>query len=124
AFMWAVTPGCSAGACTRGADKSRLIHREIEYAVDHDGCGLTPGLRVGHQTVGLPDPRDAQVFNIVAIDLIEGRVVSTPVLAAVSPPFTVFCALLRNDRMDPQQRGDEQPQRHETKQSWHRVVLP
>src|SRR4051812_9323015 len=114
-----VYPQCFARARIGGDDIAPLVHGEVEDAVDHDRRRLAAGLRIRQQAVGLPDPGDFQILDIVAIDLIEWRVMRTPILPSETPPFPALRALLRNGRMDPEQRGDQKPQTHYAKQSRH-----
>src|SRR5262249_42059702 len=59
---------------------SSLVHGEIEDTIDHDRRRLAARLRVRQKAVGLPDPCDFEVFNIVAVDLVERRVMRTSIL--------------------------------------------
>src|SRR5262249_4963310 len=93
-FVGTVDPKSLASRCIGSDDKAALIHREIKNTVDHDRRRLAAGLRVWSEAVRLPDPRDLQIFDVFAIDLIKGRVVRAAVLGAVNAPFSVLDALL------------------------------
>src|SRR6185295_3330927 len=75
----------SSRICSNG--KAALVHREVKNAVDHDGSRLAAGLRIRDKAVGFPDPCDLQILDVVAVNLIQRRIESSPVFGAIGAPL-------------------------------------
>src|SRR5687767_6036960 len=72
-----------------GDDGTPLPGREIQHPVHHDRRRLgRHGLGGRAEVVEFPRPRDLQVLDVVASDLIEWRVPGASLVVAVAAPFS------------------------------------
>ena len=89
AFVRPPRPQRFAGGGVGGDDGTPLPGGEIEHAVHHDRRRLGRHRLGGRaEVVELPRPRDLQVLDVVASDLIEWRVPGAPLVVAVAAPFS------------------------------------
>src|SRR5579871_2481710 len=61
--------------------------RDVEDAIDHEGRSFVIEIRVISKILGLPLPGDLEVLDVIAVDLIERRILSALRVATVIAPF-------------------------------------
>ena len=121
-------PDRVAGSGVEGADEPVCVLRE-QHAVDHDRCRPQVGVdaktrkRLRQFFVDRrPSPDDPQVLDVVAGDLIGGRIASESLVAAEVPPFDG--PPLRADREGDGRDQDEQRARaRQFPMSDHHILL-
>ena len=111
AFVEAVHPQRLAGGPVDGRDVAPLAGRGVEHPADHQRRRLVVEVDAGAEVVRPPPPRDLEVGDVVAVDLIEGRVLGAPRIRAVVPPLAVAGALLRRGNAA---RGEQDGDRDQT----------
>ena len=97
-------------------DRAPHAGLRVHDAVHHERRHLHVVVGPHAVVVGLEPPRDAQVLDVVFVDLVERGVLRAAGLAGIRPPFAVRRAVLRGQRDD----GDDEqtcerkePARHE-----------
>src|SRR4029453_245829 len=88
-------PECFAGTRVDGNHIAALADGEGEDAVGHDRRRLAGAAA---KIVEPPAPRHLQVLDVVASNLIEGRVAGASHAARVCPPLAVPGSVLRHSR--------------------------
>ena len=94
AFVVAVEPEDLAGGRVEGHRRPPRPGRRVQDAVDHQRRRLQAEFRTRSEVVGAEGPGDLQVVEVVAVDLVEGRVSRMGEVAAVARPLAVPGALL------------------------------
>ena len=83
----------AAGACLR-----------VHHVVDDDRHRLHVEIGARSEVVGLEAPRDAQVLDVVLVDLVERRVFRASRICRVGTPFAIFRARLGSERQSGSRR--------------------
>ena len=85
-------------------DRAPHARLRVHDAVHHERRHLHVVVGTHAVVVGLEPPRDAQVLDVVFVDLVERGVFRAARFAGVRPPFAVRRAVLRGQRGD----GDDE----------------
>src|SRR5262249_6542794 len=88
--------------------------RRVQDTPDHDRRRLKVVVGPRAEIVGLPTPGDAEVLDVVAVDLIERRVLRAARIGAVISPFDGLRSVLgrRHDRPGKRDEGDAERRTH------------
>ena len=89
AFIHPPYPDRVASAGIDGDNRAPVASREIENAIHEDRRRFILEFR-GAEVVGFPCPRDFQLFDVVASDLIERGLTGAGFFAAEGSPFSVL----------------------------------
>ena len=96
-FVEPVAPQRFPGGGVDGDDVGTESRGRVEHAADHQRRGLHVVLRPRAEVLRFPPPRDPQVLHVVAVDLIERRVLAAAEVGAPVRPLAVGDAGLAGD---------------------------
>src|SRR5688572_8700943 len=113
AFFTSVGPLQFAGARIGGDHRAPGARRGVEHALDHQRRAFELRFGTGTEVIGLDAPRDFQLAEVVAVNLIERRVLRSAKVRGVHRPLAVLGARHRaglsgHEGRDPRVARDEQ----------------
>ena len=81
----------------------------VHNTADHQRRRLEPVLRLRPEVVGLESPRNLEVIEVTAVDLVERRVACVGEIRSVARPLPIGRRLLPMDRHEGEQTRDGYP---------------
>ena len=115
-FVQPIHPQRFAGRAIDRDDVAAGSRDDVEHAIDGDRRRFVVAVEPGSIVVGLPPPRNAQRLRVVAVDLIERRVLGVPEVGSPVGPVTglgaALCGYEHRRRDDSGQRQHRQGGAH------------
>jgi hypothetical protein len=95
ALAFAVHPEELARCGIEGYDRAARADRRVQHAACHEGRAFEIDFGARAKRIGFEAPRDLELAEIVAIDLVQRRVARAGEIAAIGAPLTAWRGYLR-----------------------------